>query len=102
MLREEMARREQDAVERAAMLESEQKARREAEAANRLKDEFLATVSHELRTPLNAILGYAELMELGVAGQVNPQQTQQLERISASLLGLGQALAGQLPVAPGC
>jgi PAS domain S-box-containing protein len=40
----------------------EQTARQEAETANKLKDEFLATLSHELRTPLSSILGWAKLL----------------------------------------
>jgi PAS domain S-box-containing protein len=48
--------------QRTRLLESEQHAREAAEAANRMKDEFLANVSHELRTPLNAILGWARML----------------------------------------
>jgi signal transduction histidine kinase len=44
------------------LLSREREARRDAEAANTAKDEFLAMVSHELRTPLNAILGWARLL----------------------------------------
>src|SRR6267378_3278738 len=49
--------------ERKALLAREQAARVEAEAANRAKDEFLATVSHELRTPMNGVFGWARMLQ---------------------------------------
>jgi CheY-like chemotaxis protein len=49
----------------AELIAKEQAARRDAEAANHSKDEFLATVSHELRTPLTAILGWAQMLRAG-------------------------------------
>ncbi|HUQ46301.1 MAG TPA: ATP-binding protein [Gemmatimonadaceae bacterium] len=79
------------AEERERLLEDERRARAEAEAANQAKSDFLAVMSHELRTPLNAVLGYAELLDLGVAGTLSAEQRQQVGRISASgrhLLGL--------------
>jgi PAS domain S-box-containing protein len=63
----------------------------QVETANRAKSDFLAAMSHELRTPLNAIGGYAELIEMGVAGMVTEQQHEYLTRIRSGqrhLLGI--------------
>ena len=53
------------ALDRARLYESTQRARADAERANRIKDEFVSIVSHELRTPLNAILGWTTMLQRG-------------------------------------
>jgi signal transduction histidine kinase len=61
------------------------------EAASRHKSEFLANTSHELRTPLNAILGYTELVQDSIYGEVPPKIREVLERVQSNgrhLLGL--------------
>lgn len=68
-----------DATERRQALKREKEARLEAEAANRVKDEFLSTLSHELRTPLTAIMGWADLL---LHDEVDPdKQPQAIETI---------------------
>ncbi len=88
----------------AAALEREQGARREAETASALKDQFLMTVSHELRTPLTAIYGWARML---VTGTMNEHQRgsalQTIERnaraqmhIIDDLLDVSRVMGGKL------
>jgi signal transduction histidine kinase len=98
-----------NAEERSRQLAHERDARLEAEAASRAKSNFLAIMSHELRTPLNAILGYSELIELGISGEISDQMRDQINRIRRSakhllglvngILDLAKVEAGRLIVA---
>jgi len=103
-LKREIAERRRAELERAGLLQLEQEARRQAEEANRLKDEFLAILSHELRTPLNAILGWAHLLRVGNLDAA--AATSALERIERNakaqaklvgdLLEVSQIITGKL------
>lgn len=90
--------------ERARLLEAERTARAQAEAANRAKDQFLATVSHELRTPLTAILGWTQMLRTGILAAEKQQRAldtiERNARIQAQLvddlLDVARILAGKL------
>ena len=84
------------------------KARSEAESANRLKDEFLATLSHELRTPLNAILGWTSMLARGqVESSRLPRVFESLDRnaqsqaqLIADVLDVSRIITGKLQLQP--
>ncbi|HXF42623.1 MAG TPA: ATP-binding protein [Pyrinomonadaceae bacterium] len=91
-------------AERELLLDNEKKAREEAEVANRLRDEFMATISHELRTPLNSILGWARLLREGslnneqseraIATIIKSSETQ--NRLIEDLLDVARIISGKL------
>jgi PAS domain S-box-containing protein len=70
--------------DRTTALATAEAARAAAVEANNAKGEFLATMSHEIRTPINAILGYAQLLDMGIAGSVSQEQRAQLDRLRRS------------------
>jgi len=96
--------REKAEQERAALLVRERDARKHAEEADRLKDEFLATLSHELRTPLTSILGWASMIRNGeVEGANAVRALETIERNARSqarliddLLDVSRIITGNL------
>ena len=93
-----------------ATIDERWRAQEDAEAANRVKSEFLAIMSHELRTPLNAIAGYSQLLEDGVYGRLNEKQRNGVKRIHRNeqrllllvdeVLGFVSAEKGETSVQP--
>jgi K+-sensing histidine kinase KdpD/ActR/RegA family two-component response regulator len=92
------------ALDRARLYESAQRARLEAETANRLKDEFVSIVSHDLRTPLNAMLGWTAMLQKGTLDpsitaralrSIHDNATRQAKLID-DLLDFSRIIAGRL------
>ena len=81
--------------ERAYLLEAEQTARAEAESANRVKDEFLATLSHELRTPITIVVGWSRLL-LKKHGADNEDLTKGLNLIINNTMTQAQLISDLL------
>jgi len=102
----EIAVRKQAEEERSRLLGREQAARAEAEAANRNKDEFLATLSHELRTPLTAILGWGHLLrsnklnenEVGQAIDTIERNAKSQSQLIDDLLDVSRIITGKLQI----
>ena len=92
--------------ERGELLESESRAREQAEEASRLKEEFLATVSHELRTPLNAVVGWSRLLRTGNldkdgtahAVEVIERNAEAQRQIIEDLLDVSRIVTGKLRI----
>jgi signal transduction histidine kinase/HAMP domain-containing protein len=72
------------AIQNARLFREIEDKSRQLEAANRHKDEFLASMSHELRTPLNAVIGFSEVLLEKMFGDVNDKQEEYLRDILAS------------------
>jgi signal transduction histidine kinase len=81
----DITERKRAEAEREQLLARAQVAQAEAERANHLQDEFLATLSHELRTPLTAIVGWAEMLGNSKLDPVNASRAIEVIRRNARL-----------------
>ena len=72
------------AIENVRLFNEIQDKSRQLEAANQHKSEFLANMSHELRTPLNAVIGFSEVLQQGMVGELNEKQGEYLNYIHSS------------------
>ncbi len=72
------------AIENARLFREIEDKSRQVEAASRHKSEFLANMSHELRTPLNAIIGFSEVLNERMFGELNEKQAEYVQDIHSS------------------
>ena len=94
------------AIENVRLIEIEAKALSEAEAANRMKDEFLSILSHELRTPLNAMLGWVRMLRAGMLDaekskkglEVIERNTRQQSSLIEDLLDVSRIISGKMRI----
>jgi signal transduction histidine kinase len=98
------------AIRNARLYKELEEKTRQLEAANRHKDDFLASMSHELRTPLNAVIGFSEVLVERMFGDLNDKQEEFLHDILASgrhllslindILDLAKIEAGRMELDP--
>jgi signal transduction histidine kinase len=72
------------AIQNARLFRELEEKSRQLEAASRHKSEFLANMSHELRTPLNAVIGFSEVLQEEMFGELNPKQSEYVQDIHGS------------------
>lgn len=95
---EEFARRASVAIDNATLY-------RDAQSANRAKDEFLATLSHELRTPMTSILGWARMLKLGLNAEEAAEAVDAIDKSAVvqaqlidDILDVSRIMAGKLRI----
>jgi len=100
----DITQRKRAEEDRAELFQRERAARAEAEKANRLKDEFLATLSHELRTPLNAVIGWSRMLGSGRLDRENSKHALEViernawaqKQIIEDILDVSRVITGKL------